>query len=65
MFLFDHGIASIHAHRILVQAQLRCVGQYLIGYYAGKFVKVQQMVGVDQAMQGGRDETPCSHCEDG
>ena len=27
----------------------RCVGQYMIGYYAGKLVKVQQMVGVDQA----------------
>ncbi|CAE7778362.1 sec14l1, partial [Symbiodinium pilosum] len=31
-----------------VAKHVACVGQYLIGYYAGKFVKVQQMVGVDQ-----------------
>ncbi len=31
--------------------RFRCVGQYMIGYLAGQSVKVQQMVGVDQAQR--------------
>ncbi|CAE7245055.1 unnamed protein product [Symbiodinium natans] len=31
-----------------IAKHIACVGQYMIGYYAGKLVKVQQMVGVDQ-----------------
>lgn len=33
-----------------VAKHIACIGQYLIGYCAGQSVKVQQMVGVDQAL---------------
>lgn len=32
----------------LVTKLVACVGQYMIGYYAGKSLKVQQLIGVDQ-----------------
>jgi len=44
---FGVGIAA-GAVVSAVAKHIACVGQYLIGFYAGKFVKVQQMVGVDQ-----------------
>ena len=40
----------------------RCVGQYMIGYCAGQSVKVQQMVGVDQAGDVADSHLTCGPC---